>query len=598
MKIKRIIVTLLFIPINMLFSMYAFTPIIFMRQEAINNKVNASEVLNMYKNPAISFRLLHENKVLIKEIIVISFICLGVFFIIFYIIKNSEEATKQKGINYLEDNGTDGTANWMNIKEAKMVLGIGKEEGLVFGEIKQGTGLKMVTLPEGTLLNKNVAVFGASGSMKSRSFVRPNIMQICSMGESMIITDPKGEIFESMSKLLKERGYTVKVLNLVSMTNSDRWNPLDEITDDISAQSFIEVIMANTGKIGEKKDEFWENAEKNLLKALVLYVVNENPKDKRNMAEVYKMLASNDAATLDEIFRSLSKEHPAKLSYNIYSKSGENVRAGVIIGLGSRLQVFQNKLLQGLTAFSDIELAMPKRKKCAYFCITSDMESTFDFIAGIFFSFLFIKLTKYADYEKKIAQKHVYFLLDEFPNIGSIPDFTKKISTMRSRGISTCIIFQNISQLENRYPSNGWSEIIGNCDSKLFLGATDYETAQFVSRILGTSTVEKLSVRKKSGIEAMFDYGDISKSTEKRYLMNPDEILRLENNKEILMLRGEKPIILQKMDYTKHRLYSSIKEIEISDYKPLWVEAYLKEMNNKNEENKKVMPKVKKDDFW
>lgn len=440
----------------------------------------------------------------------------------------------------------------------------------------------MVILPKDTFFNKNIAVFGASGSMKSRSFVRPNIMQISELNQSMVITDPKGEIFESMSEFLRDMGYTVKVFNLVNMRNSDRWNPLGEITDEISAQSFAETVIANTRTLGSRQDDFWEKTEMNLLKALVLYVVKENPKEERNLSAVYSMLSLRDTASIDNLFRTLSSSHEAKMPYNIYSQASENVKSGVIIGLGSKLQVFQNKLVCELSAESDIDLTLPKKEKCAYFCITSDMESTFDFIAGLFFSFLFIKLVKYADYTPKEAQKEVYFILDEFPNIGAIPDFTKKISTMRSRGISSLIIFQNIAQLQNRYPNNGWSEIIGNCDSRLFLGATDMITSEFVSKLLGTATVNDRSFSKSAGFKGIMDFGKITDKSIKRNLMNPDELLRLPNENEILILRGQKPIMLQKMDYTKHRLSKFLRSIKVSDHIPEWPHK-LKDNNRSNE---------------
>ncbi|URZ15466.1 type IV secretory system conjugative DNA transfer family protein [Clostridium felsineum] len=164
---------------------------------------------------------------------------------------------------------------------------------------------------------------------------------------------------------------------------------------------------------------------------------------------------------------------------------------------------------------------------------------------------------------------------------GAIPDFTKKISTMRSRGISSCVIFQNIAQLQNRYPNNGWSEIIGNCDSRLFLGATDIITAEFVSKLLGTTTVKDTSLSKSAGFEGMMDFGKITSRAVKRNLMNPDEILRLPNKNEILILRGQKPLILDKMDYTKHRLSKEMKPIKVSDYKPEWTQEYFQEENKK-----------------
>ncbi|PJI10416.1 conjugal transfer protein TraG [Clostridium sp. CT7] len=544
--------------------------------------VDLSKIGDMYKNPLRSFSMLACDNTVRKGFLLEFLLFTISLVVIYFFFRNMEIGGEQSGVNYLKDNGTQGTANWMSAKEADMVLGIGTEKGLVFGSIKDGIRSKMVTLSPDTFFNKNIAVFGASGSMKSRSFVRPNIMQIAELGESMILTDPKAEIFESMSQFLKNKGYNVKALNLVNMVNSDRWNPLNEVTDDISAQSFAETVMANTKAPGARQDEFWDKTEMNLLKALVLYVVKENPKEERNLSAVYSMLALNDPSTIDAVFGALSPSHAAKMPYNIYSQASENVRTGVVIGLGSKLQVFQNKLVQDLTCKSDINLTLPKKEKCAYFCITSDMESTFDFIAGLFFSFLFIKLVKYADYAVKEGQKDVYFILDEFPNIGAIPDFTKKISTMRSRGISSCVIFQNIAQLKNRYPNDGWSEIIGNCDSRLFLGATDIITAEFVSKLLGTATVNDVSLSKSAGFEGMMDFGKITNRTVKRNLMNPDEILRLPNEKEILILRGQKPLILDKMDYTKHRLSKFMRPIKVSDYKPEWTQKYFEEIDKKS----------------
>lgn len=579
-----------------LICVYLTTPLIklnnLIKQNPImSNKfssANVNVVCDMYKSPLLCFKEL-TNLSILKSFLISFLVITIILAVLIFVLFHMEKGDGQVGINYLKENGVQGTANWMENEECKKVLGVGTNEGLVFGTIKDRGRNKMLTLPSKSFFNRNVAVFGASGSMKSRSFVRPNVMQLTqlkcadgSIGQSMIITDPKGELFESMAIFLKKQEYEVKVLNLVNMAHSDRWNPIGEITDDISAQSFAETVMANTKAPGAKKDEFWDNAEMNLLKAVVLYVIREVPKEKRNLCEVYTILALKNSNEIDNMFESLDSDHPAKMPYNIYKQAGERVRSGVIIGLGSKLQIFQNKLVQDLTSTSDIDLTLPKRKKCAYFCITSDMESTFDFIAGLFFSFLFIKLTRYADYHSTKRQKDVYFILDEFPNIGAIPDFTKKISTMRSRGISSCVIFQNIAQLQNRYPDNAWSEIIGNCDSRLFLGATDMVTAQFVSDLLGVTTVNDKIVSKSAGFEGLFEFGKVTKRAVKRNLMNPDEVLQLPNTNAILILRGQKPTLLNKMDYTEHKLSKEMEDIQISNYKPNWAKNYyIKEEEDK-----------------
>jgi len=536
-----------------------------------NTKIDFTPIKQMYANPLLSLKEL-TNPATLKAYLI--FLLISIPAIIVLVILARTTDYKTQGVKYLKDDGTHGTANWMTVQEAKKILGIGTNKGLILGRI----GSKVVTLPPDSFLNRNVAIFGSPGSMKSRAYIRTNILQLAKEGQSMVITDPKGEIFRDMAEFLKNRGYTVKVFNLVNMKHSDRWNPIETIQDDIDAQLFVEVIISNT-KVATTKsgDPFWDRAEQNLLKALALYVAMEYPEHERNIASVYSLLASAEPKAVDSVFKTLPNSHPAKMPYNIYAQANEQVRTGVIIGLGTRLQVFQNRLVQKITETSDIDLELPGKEKCAYFCISSDTDSTFDFLAGLFFSFLFIKLTRYADMNGGTLNPNVYFLLDEFPNIGAIPDFTKKISTMRSRGIHSSVVFQNISQLKNRYPNDAWQEIIGNCDTRLFLGCTDVATAQFVSDLLGQATVEARSHRKHAGFEGLFDFGDISISTQKRPLLTPDEILRLDHRNAIVILRGQKPLMVEKMDYTKHPLAREIKPTPITEYIPGWAEQENKE---------------------
>jgi type IV secretion system protein VirD4 len=503
-----------------------------------------SYVMTLYKDPFLCLAVLVEDRLYVPWL-VISLGILGGIGIMAYSYRD------KNGIEYLPEVGTHGTAGFMTKSEAEKILNLGKPNGIIFGTLDG----RPVSLPDMTYLNRHVAVFGASGSMKSRAYVRTNILQLAHCGHSIVITDPKGELLRDTSNFLRQSGYNVKAFNLVAMTCSDRWNPIAEVTDDTDAQTFTEVVIANTKIPGTtRSDPFWDKAEQNLLKALVMYVVKEMPIQDRHLASVYSMLAAAEPKQINKIFEKLPTAHPARMPYNIYAQANENVRTGVIIGLGTRLQVFQNKLIQRLTDTSDIDITLPGKEKCAYFAVFPDTDSTYDFLAGLFFSFLFMKLTRYADAKGGQGDQEVYFLLDEFPNIGSIPDFTKKISTMRSRGLHASIIFQNIAQLKNRYPNDAWQEIIGNCDSRLFLGATDVMTSQFVADLLGKSTVRTVNTRKKAGLEGVFDFGDISYGTSQRNLLNADEILRLPPEKAILSLRGQKPLMLDKMDYTKHPL--------------------------------------------
>lgn len=383
--------------------------------------------------------------------------------------RNGEVHDKERNLNYSEQ-GTYGTSGFMSPDEMHQVLeltnDVKKNRGTILGKLNG----KAVCLPLKTRMNRNIAVYGASGSMKSRAFARNMIFQCVArgqnggIGESLIITDPKSELYESMSAYLESEGYTVKCFNLVNPENSDSWNCLMEIGgQETMAQLFADVIIQNTGS--GKGDHFWDNAEMNLLKALILYVEQGFPDESKNIGQVYKLLTTSSEKELNSLFDLLPIAHPAKVPYCIYKQASDTVRTGVIIGLGSRLQVLQNKLIRQITSYDEIDLTLPGKQKCAYFCITSDQDSTFDFLSSLFMTFVFIKLVRYADKygEDGRLPVPVHVLADELANTGAILELNKKISVIRSRDISISCIFQNLPQMQNRYPFNQWQEIIGNC---------------------------------------------------------------------------------------------------------------------------------------
>ena len=424
--------------------------------------------------------------------------------------------------------------------------------------------------------NKHVCILGASGSMKSRAYVRPAIFQCVRRRESMIITDPKGEMYEDMSELLKNEGYIVKVFNLKDQAYSDSWDCLAEVDDEVMAQTFCAVIIQNTG--GARGDHFWDNSEMNLLKALVLYVVIENRKKGLpvTIAEVYRLLTVQKAADLEIMFRALPQTHPAYVPYSIYAQAGDNVRGNIIIGLASRIQVFQSQVTKNITSFPEIDLTLPGKEKCAYFCAISDQESTFSFLSSLFFSFLFIRLVKYADNYGRTPGKldvPVNFILDEFSNIGTIPDFEKKISTVRSRDINISVIIQNIPQLKSRYPNDVWQEIIGNCDTQLFLGCTDETTAKYISDRSGIATIDiqsEQTIRKTFALAQVIPEYKNTASVGKRNVLTQDEVLRLPGTQALVIIRGEKLLKVEKYDYTRHPWAKRIIPSRMCERIPRW----------------------------
>ncbi|AQM58624.1 VirD4-like conjugal transfer protein, CD1115 family [Clostridium baratii] len=500
---------------------------------------------------------------------------------------NISNSSREKNISYSKKSGNHGTAQWLDkgdIKKLNNYIAIDSGEGIIFGYLR-GTK-NIITLPKKSFNNRNVAVFGASGSMKSRSFVIPNILNLIKSGESMFITDPKGELLRKTSGVLEDNGYIVKALNLNNIPCSDRWAILKEVRDDITAITFAKSIIENTGD--GKSDPFWDKGQENLLKALALYVVNEKEEEKQTMSELYSMLTMNDAFNnLKMLFSKLGSEHIASQPWNIFmaSAGNEKVSAGMISGLATRLQLFQAEQFKKMTEGNDIDLDLPGKKKCAYFIVIPDSHSAFDFLASLFFSFAFIRLMGLAD--KKPSGEldiHVNFIMDEFPNIAKIPDFTKKISVIRSRGISVCVIFQNIAQLQQRYPDGQWEEILGNCDNHLFLGANENTTANFISDTLGDATIFEESESKEKYELNPFK-GRISGKESKRRLLNPDEVRKMNPFHSVLMLKGQNPIQTEKMDYTKHSKSNEMHDIPIYEMLKEWSEEYHKEWLLKLREN-------------
>ena len=490
----------------------------------------------------------------------------------------SETGAYDRERNLIYSNkGTYGTAGFMTKKELKGVLdlvpNIRKHPGIILGEIDG----EVICVPLKTRFNGNLAVYGASGSKKTRAFCMNMILQSAARKSSLVICDPKSELYEKSSAYLRDQGYTVKVFNLVTPAASDSWNCLSEIEgQELMAQLFCDVIIKNTGS--ERGDHFWDNAELNLLKALVLYVERGYPPEKRNIGEVYQLLAMSSEKELNAIFDVLDISHPAKAPYSIFKQSSESVRGGVIIGLGSRLQVFQNKDIRNITGYDEIDLELPGKQPCAYYCITSDQDSTFDFLSSLFLSFIFIKLVRYADQNCPggALPVPVHVLGEELCACGVIPDLSRKISVIRSRNISMSCVFQNLAGLQNRYPQNQWQEILGNCDITLFLGCTDALTAQFISDRTGEASIAVTSKAKQLGTWRISNYTPEYRETSgvgKRKLMTMDEVLRMDVDRALVILRGRNVLEVDKYDYSKHPESKKLHPSKAASHIPAWQTA-------------------------
>ena len=486
-----------------------------------------------------------------------------------------------KGLKIRKDDITHGSARWAETRDIARVLEFGFGPGIVLGR-HEG---RPVRIPQELKArhNKNVLVIGAPGCGKSYSYVRSNIFTAVRGGESIIVTDPKGELYRDMAPYLNSKGYNVKVLNLVRMWESHVKNFLDEIRTPLDADVFAKVVI-DTTEDGPKKggDGFWDRAEQNLLKALALYVCyDENGNRRRGtMGEIYDLIATGDKEAVNRQFEKLPKRHPAYGPYMISKMAGENMWGNIIIGLGTRLQTFQQEEVRRITETSEIDLNLPGKEKCAYFVITPDTHPAFNFLASLFFTFTFIRLIEQADANKdRRLDVPVKMLLDEFANIVTIPDFEKKIATARSRGIECHVIIQSLPQLIRVYGRDSWQEIRACCSTVVVLKVEDDYTADYVSRQIGRTTVETSNrsreIRPLTG-PAIFDERE-NRSVAPRPLMTPDEIIRMPASQCIVFLpspndRERVPARLQTLGYTEFPEAAELKQlnqsIALQEYEP------------------------------
>ena len=345
---------------------------------------------------------------------IISFIIalISVLIVLDILLVVSKGKNENKGVIFKPENGTYGTSDWMKLEEMKKVLTIDDIPGIILGRFEGN----IVKLPLDTYFNKNICVFGSSGSMKTTAFLLTNLLELSKYLKSIIVIDPKAEIYRTTSSYFRNIGYVVKVFNLKDMRHSDRWNPLAENENINDVQTSANVIISNTQK-KSGKDEFWPRAEENLLKAFLFYFL-QILVDQNNLTNIYKKIAGGDINEIDAMFKGLPNEHPAKMSYNIFASGSDTIKASVITGLGTRLQTFQNEDLQRLTSASDIDLTLPAQKPCIYYVVTDDMNGAYDFLSSLFYTFLFIKLVRFADSRPNgKCDVDVFCFLDEFANI-------------------------------------------------------------------------------------------------------------------------------------------------------------------------------------
>ena len=403
-----------------------------------------------------------------------------------------------------------------------------------------------------------------SGSGKSASYSIPNAFQMLG---SYVFTDPKGELYDKTAGYLKKNGYEIKVLNLVNPTNSDGYNPLLHIRSEIDVD-----VIANTIVKGQKSetsgsDPYWDDMAEMLLKALIYYLMATRPEEEQNLASCSELVraANNNGGSnlLTDLMNQLPYDHPARMNYKSIEIAPEKTYGSILSSLQSKLGKFDSKEIAEVTSTDTIDFDEIGSRKTAVYVISSDTHKAYDFLLTIFFSQMIQQLYDFADKNGGRLKMPTFFILDEFANIGQIPDFDKKISTSRSRGISFSVILQNLDQLEAVYEKS-YETIMGNCDTHVFLGSNSYKTVEYFSKALGEKTItrDNQSINRDKQFHRQ-GYSD-SDQVMARALMTPDELRRMDNDLCIIYEKGLKPIKDEKYYYFETPMAKKLSEVTLN----------------------------------
>ena len=479
---------------------------------------------------------------------------------------------KAKNAKKYRKNVEYGSARWGTREDIAPFMDADPRRNII---LTQTEGLMMSNRPKNPkdARNKNVLVVGGSGSGKTRFFIKPNLMQ---MHSSYVVTDPKGTVLLETGKLLERNGYRIKVFNTINFKKSMHYNPFAYIHSEKDILKLTTTLITNTKGEGKGGDDFWLKAETLLYCALIGYIYYEAPPEEQNFATLIEMVNAMEVREDDEefenpvdiLFKELGEKDPNHFAVRQYKKfklaAGKTAKS-ILVSCGARLAPFDIQELLDLTAYDELELdTLGGRKrgdtqKTALFLIMSDTDATFNFLISMIYSQLFNLLCEKADDEfgGKLPV-HVRCLIDECANIGQIPNLEKLVATIRSREISACLVLQAQSQLKAIYKDNA-DTIIGNMDSRLFLGGSEPTTLKELSAALGKETIDTFNTGESRGRETShsLNYQKLGKE-----LASVDELAVLDGSKCILQLRGVRPFLSNKFDITKHPMYKYLSDYD------------------------------------
>lgn len=395
---------------------------------------------------------------------------------------------------------------------------------------------------------------------------------------------PKGELFEKLAPYFKKNGFNVKAINFLDMAHSDGWNCLYSLdTETELVQTVANTIIQNTSGPREA-DDFWSRAELNLLMALIHYVCNLKdekgrllPIEQRSLGDVYQILAHKSINEINNILAQLPPEHPAKGHHGLFLKARENLWGNIAIGLGNRLAIFQNPLVDKITRNHDVDLLLPGKKPCAYFVIISAQDSAYRFLSSLFFSLTFPRLSNYARLHGENGRLPVMvnFCLDEYCNIGYMEGASDVFNSIRGFNMSCQIVVQSLSQWAEKYPGKDWENQLNTFDMTLYMGCNDLTSAKYIAEKCGKVTIAVTNNQMPlmplfSPVYSSTRPYSQTKSNTQRDLMQYDEVLRLAPDRCIALFNHRKPALLYKLSPEELPGYSDLKPCRVLNYTPEW----------------------------
>ncbi|MEH7454297.1 VirD4-like conjugal transfer protein, CD1115 family, partial [Gottfriedia acidiceleris] len=486
----------------------------------------------------------------------------GIYWLVYMIFFSKILFGKSKKFSKIDASrhGIHGRARWAHPKEIKQRFQQ-SDKGMVVGGINGKPCIQQLT----SVNNNHSLILGGSGSGKTAGYSIPNILHISeTLGDSFVVTDPKGDIYNATVPHLKRLGYEVVRVNLLDFLKSDGYNPLQYVNSGPEAITLVNTIMKNTGEA--KNSDFWEKAERSLYAALILYLKETRPVEEQNLTNVLKLglQIGKDNKFLDKLIETLPDDSEAKTFFNIFNLSEDKTRSGILVGFGVRLQLWAINEIKQLTASSDFRLGDLGKKKMALFILTRDEESTFDLITAIVVDQVFQELVK----EARMSPNHrlpvsVRLILDEIANIAPINDLQKRVAVMRSRGVYINLIFQGLQQFKNRYGEGLTAEISDSCDNFIVLQANDSSTAVPVSKMLGSTTILTNSVSQSQNDRGSSN--GMNYSMTGMELMRPEDVRNKDDRKLILIQKGQPPAFLDKYFFFEQKRWENLKQTNWAD---------------------------------